>query len=83
MGITTSELKQLNCDMVYRMIYENNGITKQMIAKELRFSCLPFHRIWDICWNRIRSTAVPTELQLAAARRSYISSTIIPGSLFQ
>ena len=38
MGITTSELKQLNCDMVYRMIYENNGITKQMIAKELRFS---------------------------------------------
>ena len=77
MGITTSELKQLNCDMVYRMIYENNGITKQMIAKELRF-----HRIWDICWSRIRSTAVPTELQPAADRHSYINSTIIPESLF-
>ena len=40
MGITTAKLPHLNCNMVYKMIYENNGVSKNMISQQLNF-CLP------------------------------------------
>ena len=38
MSITTTEIRKLNCSMVYKMIYENTGVSKDMISRELNFS---------------------------------------------
>ena len=38
MSITTTEIRKLNCSMVYKMIYESDGVSKDMISRELNFS---------------------------------------------
>ena len=38
MSITTTEIRKLNCSLIYQMIYENDGVSKDMIARQLNFS---------------------------------------------
>lgn len=38
MSITTTEIRKLNCNMIYKMIYENDGVSKDMISRKLNFS---------------------------------------------